>query len=162
MYDNKFRNVVSTEMLVSCIMGMGFDTVDPMLYGFVLGKIQEKDYDFPLYVDTLPWFEIVDRPYSDAFKSLVNYSGNVFKLKPGITTNMMYEYYRPKAEEECYELAGFVNKFFKHVNLDDFILQKSMVYGNRNPDNLNSKFFSSYELAQLKRLLIDKRNSRFR
>ncbi len=156
------KNVVSTEMLVSCIMGMGFDTVDPMLYGFVLGSIQNAETDFPYYVaDRMPWFEIVNRPFSETFKSFVNYSGNVFKLKPGITTSMMYVYYRAKSEGECYQLAEFVSKFFKHVNLDDFILQKSIVYGNSNPDNLNSKFFSSYELSKLKELLTRNNSRRF-
>lgn len=67
---------INSEMLVSSLFELGFDSVDSMLFTYTLGKLSLDNYKLNL-------FEFKDDLTTNTFNKYVDYNGITFKLKEG-------------------------------------------------------------------------------
>ena len=69
---------ISTEILISSLLAIGFDKVDALLYTYTLGQLSIDNQKLQL-------FDFEDSETSQIFNEYVDYNGIIFKLKDGIT-----------------------------------------------------------------------------
>ena len=67
---------INSEMLVSSLFVLGFDSVDSMLFTYTLGKLSLDNHKLNL-------FEFKDDLTTNTFNKYVDYNGITFKLKEG-------------------------------------------------------------------------------
>ena len=67
---------INSEMLVSSLFVLGFDSVDSMLFTYTLGKLSLDNQKLKL-------FNFKDDPITSTFNKQVEYDGITFKLKEG-------------------------------------------------------------------------------
>lgn len=67
---------INSEMLVSSLFVLGFDSIDGMLFTYTLGKLSLDNQKLKL-------FNFKDDPITSTFNKYVEYDGITFKLKEG-------------------------------------------------------------------------------
>ena len=139
---------ISFEMLISTLLNLGFDKVDPILFTYMLGKlsIEDKNHQF-VYKQQNP---------SIGFNKFVDCSGSVIKIKDGYTldtnvslNNTMSISFR-KTLFSNEKLLSYLESF----DFSEIVLKKADTYGIYNPDDDSSEFFSDREIDMLKTLQV--------
>ena len=111
---------INTEILVSSLFIVGFDSVDAALFTYTLGQLSIDNQKTQL-------FEFEDSEPHRIFSEYVNYDGIIFRLKDGITLDTMVSY----NDEKFYPLRKMLNtnkKLIEYLSQLDFrkILEKKL------------------------------------
>ncbi len=138
---------INTEILVSSLLIIGFDKVDPALYTYTLGKLTIDNYKLKL-------FELEEAETSKTFNEFIYYDGITFKLKNGYSLNTNIS---PK-QEYTWPLINSLhksNKLIDYLNSIDFseiVLKKAEIYGIQSISQIDESKFNYKEIEILKHL----------
>ena len=128
---------INTEIIISSLFMVGFDKVDSILYTYILGKLMEDNVDLKEY-------EFKESIPSSNFNKYVDYDGNIFKLKNGLSLNSMINLtYLKDMELPLYKELLTNKKLIKYLNDLDYreiILKKINLLGFDRINDFNILF----------------------
>lgn len=137
---------INTEILVSSLVNIGFDVIDPIIYTYSLACLEMAEDKYR--------YEFKDQELSPTFKKYMEYDGFVYRIKEGynVDTNV--------SEIEDYEITlGQRLKPNKHVieslNKIDYkgiVSKKKEAYNVDSIGEIDPNLFSKKEIEMLKTL----------
>ena len=140
---------INTESLISSLFILGFDRVDSVLFTYTLGKLSLDDKE--------QQFCFEEHEPSIVFKNYVDYDGNVYKLKDGVTLDTMATY----NDEVFYPLRKMLNsnkkliEYLSQLNFVEIVSRKAKSYGIKSIEDALPILFSEKEICILKSAQMD-------
>ena len=128
---------INTETIISSLICIGYDKVDPILFTYTLGKITKND--------SKQIFTFKDQEMSSNY---IEYDGFVYKLKEGLTldtdVSKVEGFQKPlrKVLNTNQQLVELLSK----MDFTDVISEKMRTYGIRSIEDLDSNIFSTKEI----------------
>jgi hypothetical protein len=95
--------LINSEIVISSLLTVGFESVDSLLYTNALGKLFTDNRDLKL-------FEFADSELSDTFKRRVSCSGGVFRLKEDINEPRLHTNEKLIKYFEMLDFSHVINK----------------------------------------------------
>lgn len=137
---------INTEILVSSLVNIGFDVIDPIIYTYSLACLE--------MAEEKQKFEFVDQELSPSFKKYIEYDGFVFRIKEGYTVDTNV------SEIDDYEITlaqrlkpnKHVIESLNKIDYKGIVSKKKEAYNVDSSDEIDPNIFSKKEIEMLKTL----------
>lgn len=132
---------INTEILVSSLFSVGFDKVDSILFVYTLARLSVDNHQFT--------FE--DSITNQKFNKYVDYDGNIYKLKPGVTLNTMVSYNDKKfcPLKKLLNINSKLVEYLSQLDFEEIVSKKAKVYGVEKIEQIDKSIFSLKEIEIL-------------
>ena len=137
---------ISTEILVSTLFNLGFDSVDPVLFTYTLGKLSLMDKERQ--------FVFEEREPGIGFKEYVDCSGISMKIKDGYTldTNVSPNDKMVIPVRKTLFGSRTLLEYLSNFDFSEIIEKKARAYGVQSVESANPNLFCEKEIKMLQAL----------
>ena len=137
---------ISTEILVSTLFNLGFDSVDSVLFTYTLGKLS--------LVDKERQFVFEEREPGIGFKEYVDCSGITMKIKDGYTldTNVSSNDKMVIPVRKTLFGSRTLLEYLSNFDFSEIIWEKAKAYSVQSTENVNPDLFCEKEIEILRAL----------
>ena len=137
---------ISTEILVSTLFNLGFDSVDPILFTYTLGKLS--------LVDKERQFVFEEREPGIGFKEYVDCSGITMKIKDGYTldTNVSPNDKMVIPVRKTLFGSRTLQEYLSNFDFSEIIWKKAEAYSVQYAESVNPDLFCEKEIEILRAL----------
>lgn len=137
---------INTEILVSTLFNLGFDSVDPVLFTYTLGKLS--------LVDKERQFVFEDHELGIGFKKYVDCSGITMKIKDGYTldTNVSPNDKMVIPVRKTLFGSRTLLEYLSNFDFSEIIWKKAKVYSVQSAESVNPDLFCEKEIEILRAL----------
>ena len=137
---------ISTEILVSTLFNLGFDSVDPVLFTYTLGKLSQLDKERQ--------FIFEEREPGIGFKEYVDCSGITMKIKDGYTldTNVSPNDKMVIPVRKTLFGSRTLLEYLSNFDFSEIICEKAKAYSVQSAESVNPDLFCEKEIEILRAL----------
>ena len=137
---------INTEILVSTLFNLGFDSVDPVLFTYTLGKLS--------LIDKERQFVFEEREPGIGFKEYVDCSGITMKIKDGYTldTNVSPNDKMVIPVRKTLFGSRTLQEYLSNFDFSEIIWKKAKAYSVQSAESVNPDLFCEKEIEILRAL----------
>ena len=137
---------INTEILVSTLFNLGFESVDPVLFTYTLGKLSLMDKERQLVFE--------EREPGIGFKEYVDCSGISMKIKDGYTldTNVSPDDKMIIPVRKTLFGSRILIEYLSDFDFSEIIEEKATAYGVQSVESANPNLFCEKEIKMLQAL----------
>ena len=137
---------INTEILVSALFNLGFESVDPVLFTYTLGKLSLMDKERQ--------FVFEEREPGIGFKEYVDCSGISMKIKDGYTldTNISPNDKIIIPVRKTLFGSRILIEYLSDFDFSEIIEKKARTYGIQSVESANPNLFCKKEIKMLQAL----------